>query len=380
MKKIYIICIILIFPFIFSSCWDYRDIDKRSVTTSTYADYRNGKYNLGAEIAELKPSKSSSGNNGGNSMAVTLVNASGDTLENTRENLDRKLSYPLFLGATQITVIGKGLAEEGIEVYMNRIKKIYDFRKTTLIAISREKPEEIMKLKPKNDISPGLMVEHCIRSLNTTEGFMYKDAGSIISDINVKTIGYIIPYIGIEGQDIKFLGYAVMKDSTFKGALTGDDIYGVTYMLSRDPIIPQVLKHPDNPENLITLRTNLDNKKIKTRYEHNKIIIDVNLKISAILIYENYIQPINDDTLNKLQSDLSEKIKSQVMSSISKSKDEFGIDIFEFAKYFRAQNRTQYDKINWKEEYAKNAEVNVNVSAKIKSVGSEDINAKPKEK
>lgn len=311
-------------------------------------------------------------------MAVTLVNASGDTLENTRENLDRKLSYPLFLGATQITIIGKGLAEEGIEVYMNRIKKIYDFRKTTLIAISREKPEEIMKLKPKNDISPGLMVEHCIRSLNTTEGFMYKDAGSIISDINTKTIGYIIPYIGIEGQDIRFLGYAVMKDSTFKGALTGDDIYGVTYMLSRDPIIPQVLKHPDNPANLITLRTNLDNRKIKTRYEHNKIIIDVNLKISAILIYENYIQPINNDTLNKLQSDLSEKIKSQVMSSISKSKDEFGIDIFEFAKYFRAQNRTQYDKINWKEEYAKNAEVNVNVSAKIKSVGSEDINAKPK--
>ena len=176
------LCILLL-PLLLTSCWDYRDVDKRAIDLSIGVDEVNDKLEFTGEIAKLP-------------TEVYKYYSLGKNFEGSRVHYDARVTAPDFSGAVRALVFSKKYAEtEGIESYVNRLYYIPDFRSSVLVAISKEPTNDFFSGKVKNDIAIGYALENTIKTLSENGSAIYKTLQQVKADIEFKDIGYLVPYI-----------------------------------------------------------------------------------------------------------------------------------------------------------------------------------------
>jgi spore germination protein KC len=364
-----IICIILL-PLLLTSCWDYKDIDKRAIDLSIGVDQVNDKLEFTGEIAKLL-------SEGGMPQISEVYNywSLGKQFEGSRVHNDAHLTAPDFLGAVRAVVFSKKYAEtEGIESYVNRLYYIPDFRNSVLIAVSKERTSEFFKGKVKNDICIGYALEDTIKTLSDNGGNLYKTLQQVKADIEFKNIGYLVPYITKNNNTIEYLGLAAMKDSKLIGTVKREDSNGFLFILSKNPIATIPIPHPGDKNVLVTTKNSLKQRKIKTDYKNNKVNIYIDLKLNTQIQYLYEFKSISKDDIIKLEEAISDEIKKEVISALELTKNKFECDVFGFARYFKGDHPEEYKQIGWKEEYPY-INFHVNVKTTITNTNLLDINS-----
>lgn len=375
MKKLLkIISAILFLPLILTGCWNYKDINVRSINLCIGVDDKDGEIEYGGEFAKLNTNEIEKGQ--AELTDVYNFKSSGDSFEVTRMTYDNRTTGLDFSGALRAVVFTKKYAQNiGIESYMNRLNYVNQFRNSVLVTISDESLETLFNNPVENDISVGYSIENTISNLSDGGFTLYRSAQHIISDIRFENIGYLVPYITRANGTIKYLGFAVMKDSKMIGVIPAKESDGVLFLLSEKPNTTILIPHPQDKNNLVNVKVFLNKRNINTSYENNHVTIDVNLSLISEILYEYKMNPISDEDIKMLQDYISSTIKNEITSAVTNSKKEFKCDIFEFARHFKASNYTYYKKIDWSKEY-ENADVNVNVKTIIKHSNVLDPNAK----
>ncbi|WP_027625877.1 Ger(x)C family spore germination protein [Clostridium lundense] len=367
-KKIYkSLCIMLIFMFtiIFSGCWDYADIEKRGIYVSIGVDKLKDEVELISEVAGFKTSLSKDPNKS-NSSNIYKIISYGPNFEDARFIQDRKSPFPIFLGAVKTVIFSENYAKDGILPYINRINRIYNYRKTVIPVVTKESPKEIFNLNVPNNLSAGFLIEDIIRSSNAEGKGIYIDFSDVLNIISLKHMGFVLPYLGIDNELITYLGSAIMnEESRLIDVININKSKGLLYLLSNNPNLTEYVSLHDN-SNLISISPISFKKNIKTKYIDNKVVINIDLKLKEKLDYSYKEMDLNDNDLSMLENETSKKIKGYITSIIKKAQEEYKCDIFQFLRYFRAQNPVAYKTIDWKKEFPK-AEVNVNVNTKIVS-------------
>lgn len=368
--------LLVIFPLttLLTGCWDYRDINMTNISISTGVDIVNGETEYTGEVAKIIAAQGKSGDKA-QSIGVYNFHAYGKDLEQTRQDFDSGVPYPHFLGASRAVIFSTAYAKQGLTPYMQRIAHIYDYRKTLLPVISREPPSEMFNVKVDNDISVAFLIDDILYSLTKQGKAIFPTVGNVLSEADMKTIGSLIPYVGIKEGSIKYLGLCVLKDLKLIGIIDLQDTDGLLYILAKKPALSEALPGVNNPENELIFSTALRNRKIETNYIDGKVIINIDLKINAALSYQYYPEPLDESKLTLMEDMISHSIQKKVMTIINRSQVDYACDFMGFAKYFRAQNPLAYREINWEESY-KDAEINVNVATKINTLSFSDPNAK----
>jgi spore germination protein KC len=378
MKKLTKLLILFIIPLLLCSCWDYADIDKRGVVLSVGIDFdkTTGNYLFSGEIANFSPS---SGQQTMESKKTDIYHftSQGATLEDAKLDLDSSVPRPVFLGATTIVLFGKSFAEKGIEPYLNRIDGLLDYRKTLLAVVTKESPEELIKLRTNKDISIGSAVEDNLQWLEVSGKALYTTVGEMVSAISIGDVGYIIPYVGMQAKDIRYLGLAVMKDSKLIDVIDIKDTDGLLYLLADSPKLIEFMPGIKNPNNIFSFHSKVQKRKIKAEYIDNTPVINVNLDVALELHYQYYVETISKEEMNQLENSLSRKIQLDIQKIVTRSQKEFQCDIFNFVKYFKADCPKAYKTIDWHVAYP-NAKVNIKVATKIINLDLDDPNAKIK--
>ena len=130
--------------------------------------------------------------------------------------------------------------------------------------------------------------------------------------------------------------------------------------------------HPSDEKNLVSTKTFLKQRKIKTDYKNNKVNISIDLKLNTQLQYLYEFKSTSKDDIIKLEKMISDEIKKEVMFSLELSKNQFKYDVFGFARYFKGEHPEEYKQISWKEKYP-NINFNVNVKTIIINTNLLDI-------
>jgi spore germination protein KC len=364
---------ILFLTLLLTGCWSYKDIDKKSIVLATGIDKVNGKIEFVSEIANL-----SSGNTTkGEKLQITGTYSNvghGKNYEEARLSYNAKVPLETFLGAQRVLAFSRSYAEGGIKSYINRNYNTQEFRNTALTVVCKEPVKEFLSGKVENDISIGYAVEDTIRYLSKIGGALYKTVQDINSDIYFGDIGYLLPYV-TKNSVIEYLGLAAMKESKLVGIVNLDDSGGFLFILAEKPVSTMPIPHPSNKQNLLSIKSTLKKRKIKTSYEDNVINIYIDLELDSQLSYPYKVEPISAGDIKKTEDIVCKKIKDEILSAVERSKNEFECDVFGFARYFKSQNIRIYRKINWKEEYL-NTNFHVNVKTKITNTNLIDTNAK----
>lgn len=372
LSKLLILCILLILP----GCWDYRDINERSIVLSVGVDTLGDQVEFTGEIAKLR---SGAGEDMNQNLAegTYYMEAYGKDFEEVRIHYDATFPYPIFLGATQSVIFGENFAKQGIEPYLNRINKFYDYRKTLITIVSQVPPRELYKINQDKETSVGLLVEKIVDNLKRNKMTVYSSFDELLSLIQLDGVGYLLPYVGLKNDDIAYLGLAVMKDSKLVSIIDYEETDGLIYALAEKPVLTESLFSSEDKENKASLRTAVKRRRIKTEYRDEKVVFNMDLLVNGELRYQYFLRPIPKEEEKYLENLICQKIKKDITNIFERSQKEFKCDIFQFAKHFRAEHPEIYRKLNWEEAYM-TAELNVNVESEIINLGLTDPNVDKK--
>ena len=380
MTKLTRLLTLLLMPLLLCSCWDYHDIDKRSVVLSVGVDYdrSTNNYIFSGEVANFSPipiqQEGQSQRQGEGSNLFTFLSR-GRTFEEAKLHSDSSVPNPMYLGAIATVILGTSFAEKSIEPYLRRIDSITDYRKPVLIVVSKESPEELARLNTNKAISVGSSVYNNLEWLEASGKAIRTSVGEMLSAIARGDVGYVLPYVGIQDNDIRYLGLAVMKNSRLVDVISIKDTNGLLYLLASKPVLVETMPGFHNPNNIFSIRSHLKKRKIKTEYIDNTPIINIKLDLNLELHYQYYLEPVDKKEIKQLEDSVSEKIQTDIETIITRSQKEFKSDIFNFSKYFKADFPKTYNAINWEEAYT-TSKVNVKVSSTIINLDLDDPNAK----
>jgi len=370
---------ILTLTSLLTGCWDFQDINRRSVTISVGVDsVNNNAIEYSGENARMIPSQSTGNNSQSpqSSLGIsTFSDVSGKTFEDARENYTLQTPFPDFLGAVRVLVFGKNFAQQGIEAYVNRINRIFGYRKSLPLVVSEQHPTEFLGTNVKNNISAGFSIESTLDHLHSEGTAVYPKIADIVSDMAFGNIGFVLPYVGKRNDSIVLLGYAVFKEEKMIDILDIQESKGLVYILGVNPLRVEAIHQPSKENNMLSTRTLLKKRKIITSYKNGKVNIEFKAKAEIQIQFLYNVEPLTDDDKKTLEDIITQRIKREIASFVIKSQKEYKSDIFGFAKYFRADNPNIYKKINWKDTYP-DANFSVDIKSKVVNINLFDPNAK----
>lgn len=362
-KKTNTVICILSLCLLLNGCWDYKDLNRRSILLSVGVDEVNDEVIFTGEIAKLFTS-----GKGQKTMAditdVYTFKSKGKFFEDARNDLENTIPLTNFSSAVRTITFSKGFAEKGIEQYLNRVFFLSQFRSSILITIFDSDIENLFSGEIINDIAVGYAIEDTIKKLNEDGNTLYKTVQQIQSDIHFKSIGYLLPYISRKGGTIEYLGLAAMKDSKLIGIIKGSESNGFLYILAKKPIVDMVVQIPSDKYNYYSMTNTLKKRKIRTYYKDGKVNIDIDLKFNSQLQYQYKLENLNKQDKKKIEKEVSDKIKKSVKSALEKSQKEFQCDVFGFARHFKGKYPNVYKELNWEKAYSE-AVFNVNVDTTL---------------
>lgn len=359
-KKISFFLLLTYFSLFFTACWDYKDIEDRALVVSFGVDTPAADtVRFDAEIADFRPMSPQQ-----TTYQISHFSGEGSNFDKARANLQVQAKGPLSNGPATAVIVSERFAQSNFfEDYLNRANRQYDLRKTVTLLVSKRPPSDLMELSTKQNTSIGFFVENNIQSL-------FKDThvdisiANVIAESRIKDLGLLLPTIDIVEGKPQYIGLSVIKDFKLVDIIDLDNSTGIMFLMSPNNPLILTLSDPKHPTNVLTISTRVKNRKIKTSWKNGKAIINVFLSTNASLSFQYELQGKSPEDIKELEDVLSKHIEKMIMESVSKSQNDYKVDIFEFIKYFKAQNPIQYRQIEWGKVYPE-AEVTVDVKVNI---------------
>lgn len=380
MKKLISILIIIVFTFSLVGCKESKqEIDKLAVVLATGLDLtEDNKYLITVQILNAQKSAGGSMGNprsgeGQNPADVIFYSAEGDTIDDSIAKMSVKLGNSLFFHS-KYTVIGKKLAQYGMELTIDALTRGFDTRLGNVLLVTGGNASDIVKNVTSEDKIPANTVEKLI---NIQGKYGYCPIINRVKFVNSLYNGTSAPITGVinlkrnDGNIVFDLsGTAVFDKNKLVGFMDMYETRGMQWTKSGVKSGEIVTYFPDNK---IIDFTILDSKgKSKFVLKNGKPVIKIDITVKSNLYQTTEkIDPVKNykvmDELNDLQS---AAVIREVQLSAYAAQKQFKLDILNFSGAIKRDNPDYWSKIekNWKEVFP-NIKVEINVNSQVKRPG-----------
>lgn len=281
-------------------------------------------------------------------MNFSISKASGKTYTQARDDLNRKSTRPVYLGALKVLIFTDRLAAQGVEEYLNRSRTQRNTRKSLKIITAADEPEDLLKAELDNASSVGLAIDNIQESLMREGSSFFVDIGDLLETLAVKKAGVLIPAMGVVDSYITLTGYTVLENAKRVGFIPQDERRGVVFFLNpHGSFHYEVIWNSNRYE----LDVTLSNKKITTVYADEQLMLQIQMKFKAALNYAATAQPLTIADREALEDLLEEAILQDIVQALDTSQKEYALDYLGIYRYFRAQHNSAFKTIDWKQAY-----------------------------
>lgn len=345
-------------------CWDSIDIQQENIHIAEAIDYQDGKYHFYGEVADLSGKSQKSGDGGQGNIGFSIIEASGETYTEARDNFNQKNSKPVYLGACEVLIFTDRLASKDVEEYLNRSRTQRNTRKSLKVITTSEDPGDLLNVEPDNASSVGLAIDNMQESMMKDGSSFHVNIGDLLEVIAVKKAGFLIPAMDIEDSHIALTGYTVFNNAKKVGFIPQDKRRGVVFFLNpKGRFHYEVVLNSNRYELDVTLK----DRKIDTLYSDGQLTLQVELSFKAVLNYMAEMQPITKADRESLQRLLEEATRQDILQALETSQ-EYATDYLGIYRYFRAQHNSAFQTINWEQAYSS---ASTQVTANVAIVSSE---------
>lgn len=379
MKKFICVILIIIIPFSISGCkGPKQDVEKIGLIFATGIDLTpDNKYKLTVQVLNIEKelSQNNSRKSEGDPSEVTVYTSVGDTPYDVFNNLSINYGRDVFLGHNQYMIIGKELAESGLDLLTDALIRGQQGRPDTTLLLARGNASDILKFMPADEKIPAKSVKNLIK-MQSRRG--YSPNVSRLDFVNALSSKTASPVMGVieldkdynEGTSFKLAETAVFKKDKLIGFLDINETRGMQWIKGRvkDGTITAYSK--DNSKKTFFIIN--ASSKIKPIIENDKVTLKIIIKIeSSILVMTGKSDPMKEpkvmDELGKLQSEAVEK---EVRLALYAAQNKYDADIFDFGGMIHKKYPKEWSKLESKwDKIFPYINTEVNVTSNIKNPG-----------
>ena len=348
-----------------TGCWNYREINNMSIVSGAAIDKTSdGKYKLSIEIIDLKT--------GGVEAKVhsKKLECYGASIVDAVRNAISFNANKLYWGHTEILIISKDVAKEGIVQILDVFSRDPEFRLTIDILVSKENTaEEILDSQSITTEVRSYELNKMLDLEKELEKSPKVEIYEFINSLGESGISPVMPVVGLtenSGQETsQLLGTAVFNKDKLEYMFDQEDTKYFLFVMNKIKGGLFVVNDSD-----ITLKIIRNKTKLKPVYTNGKLHFEINIKTKVSISEIDFTKFQNVKDIDKIQIEAQKTLKSRVKNVIKAVQNEYGIDIFGFGRSVRQDIPELWKKINpdW-DTIFKNVPVNVNVDVKISNSG-----------
>lgn len=398
-RSIQYIVIIAVCTFSLTGCWGRIELPDLGIVTITGVDIdENGMYEVVLHV--VAPIHQGGGNESGaySPENIWMVSAKGKSLMEAVRNIRARSSAQFKFSHSRVIIIGKKVAEEGVDKVIDFFARNIEFRYTSYIFLAREEAKEILSLYP--EVASTLSLE--LLGMAENQRLWSQSHASILKDFLIQlreqkggeVLGAVYskqletkqgnnepelqPKIGTQTKRssegvVSLEGIGVLKNGVLKGFLDREETRGYLFITGqgREGVLWVPMPQAENAHVSVSLDKSKSHIEVLANEEGK---IQLNVKIIArgeIVEQSDGMMLLDEESLpdteliKEMEKNVAKVIVAEMRKSLQKVQKEYEVDIYDFhGAIYR-----KYPKL-WKEKYEKDWEnlypkLKVNLYAKV---------------
>lgn len=372
MKKIKItmlIFMVLINSILFTSCWNYREVEEFSIVSGVAVDKgKNNQYQMTVEVIQISGEKESR-------ITSKTITSEGKTMFDAARNVIAISGKKLYWAHTKVIILSKEVASEGVTKVIEWYNRDSETREDVHLLVSKgESAKEIISELQTTEPIKSLALDEMIKNQIS----LSKAPITNIMKFNIETkavgISVVIPAVNLKAIDGKMtpeiMGTAIIKNDKLVGFLNGEETKDLIFIRNeiKGGILTEEIQEK-GLQNVISLEIFKSKAKAKPVVDGNDVKIDLNIKVTVAIDEIQGTKEFSDDTaIMELEQSTENTLKQRIEFLIRKMQLEYDADIFGFGKALQENKPQTWNSVsgNWENTF-KNLEVNVTTKVHIRN-------------
>ncbi len=382
MKRFISIFILVMISIFTTSCKGTKEeLDKLAVAVAIGYDITSdGKYMLTAQI--LNPQKDSSGGMMGKKAGsqqkatdVVVFNTIGDSISDCKGQLTTKLGKELNYDHIEFVVVGRQLAESGIDMVLDAVLRGYKMRPDIPLLVTKGNAFDIIRATSVHEKIPASEVTNILR-LQSSFGFtnvvsILDFANSLASKTKSPVAGVInLSKNNDSDETFEVVGTAVFKKDKLIGFMDMNETRGMQWINGKVKF--GYITTLSQDEGRITFQIIRSNSKIKSSIKTDSYTIIIKVKEESIIgeMTGNLDPMKTPDIMNRLEIIQDDAITNEIKLAINIAQRKFNADVFGFGEMIHRDYPKEwtYMEGRWKDIFP-NLNIEIKVISSLKRPG-----------
>jgi hypothetical protein len=267
------------------------------------------------------------------------------------------MDKPVFLGTVGALVMTDKLIDFGIEEYLLRLQNLLSYRKTLNIVTTTERPEDIMSVRPENNISVGYSIEDTINELEDSGTIVAYSTSDILEFLYARYC-YVLPNMDLRDGRLAYTGYTIIHNNQYYGFIPAEEAKGILFLLGDHAKVRYVVPFDDYTA---TVEVELKSRKVEPTYADQHVGFRIDFSFGAVVIYLSNNVKFDSASQTQVKETLQQMIMEDVTNAIQQSKTT-KCDYLGFKEHFRIHYPNDVKQMDWLPAYL-DSSMNVSVSA-----------------
>jgi len=376
-----------------SGCWSQKELNELAIISAMAIDKNEeGKYVKTIQL--VNPGNVAGGLQGGGngqSPAVTVYTAMGDSVLEAHFHATSKVSRRLYHGHANLIVISEELArEEGITDILDAFERDPEIRMTSRVVIAHHtKAGDLLKSLTAIDKIPAEKVNGTIQTTERARGesmeVTLQDVITTLTSAGKETVISGFSLIGDIQQGKKMEnvqqseldttlesdGLAIFKEGKLVDWYQGEMSRGVVWILDKIQQTDVILDWKGQ-ENTLTYNVVRQKTKVSADTTNDLPVITVNVRAEGdIREVRSQIDLTDPYEILDIEKEFEKEIKKQLENTVTRTQQNKS-DIFGFGEVIHRSDPEKWKKMksDWNDTYFPNLKVNVKVEAFIRRSGN----------
>jgi len=376
-----LVCILIGLPCLLTGCWDRVEVNDLALITAAGIDKKTSK-KIELSVQVFVP-RSSGGNvqqglngGGGSSGGLTFVrSAEGLTIVDAMTKLQEKLPRRVFWGHTEVFIISRTLAEEGIRNHLDFMIRHPQVRIGAYVFISDNDAKRALELMPPLERSSSEVLRELAKSKAMLKVTLKDLSASIIGDSESAALPWITELPADDGKNknntVPYItGSAIFKKDKMVGHIDDTLTRGALWL--RDEVESAVVTHtPKEANGFVSMKLIKARSELIPHIDNGKWSITLRgVTEDDIIQNATNLDLMNPKHLGSLELQLKQNIEGRVSACLEQVQKKMNADIFDFAGAFHRKYPKEWQQVKdrWDEMYPE-VEVNFDLKAYVRRPG-----------
>lgn len=367
-----------------SGCWDRRELNTLALVSGVGLDVASTPNRIALTLQIIRPGEikqpgAGAGGGGGGtaSRSATRVGSStGETVDQAIKNFITQTSRCVYFPHSQIIVIGKEAAKQGIYPLLDFFIRNPQPRPTSLVIIAAGRAADILHCEDGIEKIGAFGIARSIKAAADSSFTPVVSLQELTERLMSKTTASIAPLVeiyeekestGEKMKRVRVRGTAVFKGDKLVGELGLKETRGLLWVLGK--VKNGVITVPDHDGDQ-SLEIRHAHSKVQAELKKNRLLVRVEIAVESVLgdqkSSKNLASPSGTSSLERMQTNF---VHSDVLAALARSR-EMNADIFCFGEEFHRKYPEIWPELEarWDEIY-KNIDVLVDVRSRVCDMG-----------